>query len=56
MVNGQVLGIWKRTIKKDTLILEPQLFYPPDTEILALIGHAAENFTCFCGKQLDFRY
>jgi hypothetical protein len=28
VVNGKVIGIWKRTIKKDKLLIEPQFFYP----------------------------
>jgi hypothetical protein len=28
VVNGKVIGIWKRTVKKDKLLIEPQFFYP----------------------------
>jgi Winged helix DNA-binding domain len=27
VVNGKVVGIWKRTIRKDKLLIEPQFFY-----------------------------
>jgi len=53
VVNGQVAGIWKRTINKDTMIVEIQPFAQVDQSIKNLIYQAAKQYAYFLGKKLD---
>lgn len=55
LVNGQVAGIWKRTIKKNTLLLELDYFTKPDKIIVRLIIDAATNFGNFLGKKIEVK-
>lgn len=52
VVNGQVTGIWKRTIKKDTIMVEIQPFAKNDQSTQELIHHAASQYEHFIGKNL----
>jgi hypothetical protein len=47
VVNGQVIGIWNRTIKKDTVLIETKLFQRPIKRTLGLIEKAAEQYGGF---------
>jgi hypothetical protein len=53
VVNGQVTGIWKRTINKDKIIVETKLFESPDRTTLRLIETAAEQYGSFLGKETE---
>lgn len=53
VVNGQVSGIWKRTIKKDTIIIEIQPFTLTDQSTQELIHHAASQYEHYIGKKLE---
>jgi hypothetical protein len=56
VVNGQVIGIWKRTIKKDTVIVETELFKQIDNNTKILIEKEAVSFAHFLGKKTDVNY
>ena len=47
VVNGQVTGIWKRTIKKDKVIVETEFFKQPNQIQNSLIEKAANQFGHF---------
>lgn len=51
VVNGQVTGIWKRTIKKDKVIVETEHFNQPNKTTTDLIEKAARQFGDFLGKK-----
>ena len=53
VINGQVTGIWKRTIKKDMLVVEMELFSPPDSLTQHLIEGAAQQLSGYLGKKLQ---
>ncbi len=53
VVNGQVVGIWKRTIQKDSLLIEIQLLKPSDAPTMDLIVQAAHRFWQFSGKKAE---
>lgn len=55
VVNGQVTGLWKRTVKKDTVIIETELFKPPAQTTRRSIEKAAEHFGQFLGKKTEIR-
>ena len=54
LVDGQVRGMWKRTIKKDKAILEIDLFESPDDTLLNLVEKACEPFGRFLDKQPEY--
>ena len=55
VVNGQVLGIWKQTIKKELLVLELEFFTQPDKKIIRLIEDATAHFGNFVGKKIEVK-
>ncbi len=54
MVNGKVLGLWKRSIKKESVMLETDLFEKPKQSIKTLLKQPAEAFGDFLGKKPEF--
>jgi hypothetical protein len=56
VVNGQVMGIWKRTIKKDRVLMETDLFTQPGDLTRGLIEQEATKFAQFLGKQIEISH
>lgn len=56
VVNGQISGLWKRTIKKDTVLIELDHFRPHNPTEKQLIEKAAELFGRFSGKQINLNF
>jgi hypothetical protein len=56
VVNGQVTGIWKRTIKRDKVVMETELFQPPDQTTTRLIEKAANQYGNFLGMETDLEH
>ncbi len=54
--NGQVIAIWKRTIKKDNVIIEIDFFTPPDEKMKLRTEEAAIQFGIFLNKKTDVRF
>ncbi len=52
LVNGQISGLWKRTIKNDTVIIETEYFRPQNKSEECLISLAAETVGLFSGKKV----
>jgi hypothetical protein len=53
VVNGQVTGLWKRTIKKDKVIIETDFFQPPTKATQKLIAGAEEEFASFLNLKAE---
>lgn len=53
VVNGQVTGTWKRTVKKDTVIVEIKHFNQTNKPTMGLIEKAARQFGNFLGKKTE---
>jgi hypothetical protein len=53
VLNGQVTGLWKRTIKKDKVIIETELFHKHSSTDIRMIKKAAEEFGEFLGKKAE---
>jgi hypothetical protein len=53
VVNGQVIGIWKRTINKDAVIVETQFFKHPGDLLLSRLEEAVENYGGFLQKKTE---
>ncbi|WP_349318813.1 winged helix DNA-binding domain-containing protein [Chitinophaga sp. MM2321] len=49
VVNGKVVGIWKRSFKKDTTIIETQFFEPVKAARKKIIWQAAEKYGNYIG-------
>lgn len=56
VINGQVAGIWKRTVKKDKVILQIELFYSADKSIKNLIEKASAAYGCFINKKVEIAF
>lgn len=50
VINGIVRGVWKRTIKKDDVLIELSLFHPVNKKERKEIEKAAEKYGDFLGK------
>jgi len=51
IMNGQVTGLWKRTIKKDEVMIEPTAFLPGSKSARLLLELASVTFGHFLGKK-----
>jgi len=51
VLNGQGIGTWKRTIKKDTVLMETDFFFPPTKAVLPLLAKATEDYGIFLNKK-----
>jgi len=56
VVNGQISGLWKRTIKKDTVLIELDHFRPHSKKEIRLIEKAAESFGHFSAKKVEVKF
>ncbi len=56
LINGQVVGTWKRTIKKENVIIETQFFKLPDEAIKRSIKLAAAKYGDFLNKDIEIKY
>ncbi|MBI3234825.1 MAG: AlkZ family DNA glycosylase, partial [Bacteroidetes bacterium] len=52
VINGKVIGLWKRTIKKDTATIETQFLHPVENSLKGLIDEAAERYGNYLGKKV----
>lgn len=52
IINGNAVGIWKREIKKDKIIIETNFFYPQTKEVKP-IQKAAEKFGYFLNPKAE---
>ncbi|MCA9976150.1 MAG: AlkZ family DNA glycosylase, partial [Anaerolineales bacterium] len=53
VVNGHVTGTWKRTIKKDKVVVETTYFNQPDKTTTNLVEKAAQPFGDFLEKKVE---
>lgn len=57
VLNGQVVGLWKRTIKKDGLFIETRFFSPVKRTVKKLVDEAAVKLAMFLNtKPESIRY
>ncbi len=55
VANGQVAGVWKRTVKKEKVLIETNFFNQPDKTIKELIKKAAVQFGAFLRKEVEIK-
>jgi hypothetical protein len=53
VVDGQVAGLWKRTVRKTNVNVEPDPFCPFSKEVKDSIQQAAASFGEFLGKKAE---
>lgn len=53
VIDGQVVGVWKRTLKKTAVVVSPAWFRPPDQRQHQAYVQAAETYAAFLGFSLD---
>ena len=51
VVDGQVVGTWRRTARAGEILVVPQLFDPPGTALLAGLTDAARALGSFLGRE-----
>ncbi len=56
VTDGQVAGLWKRTIKKDKVLVEAELFIPLNKTVRGLIENKAFIFGQFLNKEVVVSY
>lgn len=56
VVNGQISGLWKRTIKKDAVLIELDHFRVHNKKEIGLIEKAAETFGHFSEKKTEVKF
>lgn len=56
VVNGQVVGIWKRTIKKDKIIIEPGFLQKVPKGIEKKVAEAAGRFGVFLEQNVEMKW
>ena len=53
VIDGEVLGIWKRSVVKERLRIEPWWFNPPPRLAEAAFAEAGERYAAFVGLPLQ---
>lgn len=56
VTDGKVTGLWKRTIKKDSVIIEAEFFETPAFNNIPLLQKAAKKYGSFLQKNPDIRF
>ena len=56
LVNGQISGLWKRTFKKDTTVIQTEYFRAHNKTEERLMAHAADLFGHFSGKKAEIKF
>ena len=53
VVDGRVVGTWRRTTRAGEILVIPELFGPPDAELLPGLSDAARAYGSFLGRDAD---
>ena len=56
IVNGRAIGIWKRTVKKDKVLIETDYFHPHNTTLKTLLKKSADSFGHFLGLKANIGF
>ena len=56
VMNGQVVGSWKRTIKKDTVEIIPNLFTSLNENEVRSFAEAVQRYGVFLGRMVDITF
>lgn len=53
VINGRIEGIWKRTLKRDAVIIETKYFNSGDKNIHHMVDNAAGDFGSYIGQKIE---
>ena len=53
LVDGEAAGVWKRTVRRDDVLVEVDLYRPIDAAALLGLRAAADGFGAFLGKRAE---
>ena len=56
VINGQVAGIWKRTMIMDKVVVETELFHQPDKTTIGMIEKAALRYGRFLEMETEIKH
>lgn len=56
VVNGQISGLWKRTLKKDKVLIELDHFRPHNKKEMQLITNAADKYGYYSGMKAELKF
>ena len=56
VVDGQVVGLWKRVVRKDKVVLETEMFKHLEKSTMTAVGNAAAQLGKFLEKKIELRY
>jgi hypothetical protein len=56
VINGQVRGLWKRTIRKEKVIIETKLFKPVNKSLKKEIEKGIEHYGLFLDKKVETKH
>jgi hypothetical protein len=51
LLDGRIVGGWKRTLARTTVAVEPDWFDPPSAAAVRAFDAAAARYAAFCGKR-----
>jgi hypothetical protein len=55
IVNGQVVGLWRKTTQKDKIRLETNFFQPVSNTIKSLIEEASAQYGDYLNKEVEVK-
>jgi hypothetical protein len=55
VINGQVAGLWRRTFKKNSMVVETEFFQPVSNTVLHMTEKKAGDFGQFLSKKTEVR-
>jgi hypothetical protein len=56
VVNGKVVGVWRRVLERERVIVEVSAFAPLSGAVLRGVGVAAKVFGKFLGRAVEVVY
>ncbi|GAB3947498.1 winged helix DNA-binding domain-containing protein [Spirosoma harenae] len=56
VLDGQIIGVWKRVSKKEKAVIEPVFFKPVDSSIVQLLAEAIDPYSRFLGQPVEIAY
>jgi Winged helix DNA-binding domain len=56
VINGRIVGTWKRTLKKDEVVIAPEFFVPLNEAETRAFGAAAERYGEFMGRDVNVSF
>jgi len=56
VLDGQIIGLWKRTQKKDRLVVETEFFKQPSKKTILQVEKASQKLGAYFGKRIELSH